>query len=62
MRMTFSKWKKLSDRATGIGCDPTTSTIAADEAWWSIQGMVSPFSLMTVPLIIVFTYDIFLKY
>lgn len=38
-RKQFNMWAWFESQATGLGRDPRTSAILADDAWWRMQGV-----------------------
>ena len=41
LKKRYTQWKTLNLRATGLGRDPSTSCIVADDDWWKEQEQVS---------------------
>nr|TKW31895.1 hypothetical protein SEVIR_2G136200v2 [Setaria viridis] len=48
----YTQWKTLNLRSTGLGRDPVTGCIVADDEWWEEQNMAMPGCLRfrTAPL------------
>ena len=43
LKRMYTQWKTLNDRATGLGRDPLTGCISADDDWWAEHNRVSFF-------------------
>ena len=41
LKKRYTQWKTLNLRATGLGRDPSTGCIVADDDWWKEQEQVS---------------------
>jgi len=44
LKKKYTQWKTLNLRATGLGRDPNTGCIVADDDWWKEQENVSKLS------------------
>jgi len=44
LKKKYTQWKTLNLRATGLGRDPNTGCIVADDDWWKEQEQVSKLS------------------
>jgi len=44
LKKKYTQWKTLNLRATGLGRDPNTGCIVADDDWWKEQEHVSKLS------------------
>ncbi|OEL18714.1 hypothetical protein BAE44_0020266 [Dichanthelium oligosanthes] len=42
LKRMYTQWKTLNDRATGLGRDPLTGCICADDDWWAEQSRAMP--------------------
>nr|CAB3452788.1 unnamed protein product [Digitaria exilis] len=52
LKRTYTQWKTLNIKASGLGRDPITGCIAATEEWWEEQNVAMPGCIMfkTAPL------------
>ncbi|KAF8702078.1 hypothetical protein HU200_033425 [Digitaria exilis] len=52
LKRTYTHWKTLNIKASGLGRDPITGSIAATDEWWEEQNVAMPGCIMfkTAPL------------
>jgi hypothetical protein len=41
LKRMYTQWKTLNQRATGVGRDPHTRSISAQDEWWAKQNEVT---------------------